>query len=212
MANYFSYFPKTFYKPIDEGSDFDIVTNVMARFKLQENLKTNTALYYTYKIQEEDTPEVLAYKVYGDPEKHWMILMFNDMIDPQYDWPLTDRALNLFVNSKYSSNANTQSGQTGLMWARQNIHSYYKDITTTFEQNSNIISLQIDSGTYANTSLSSTTITLDGGYQVQKTVSKKTKSYYEYEYELNESKRNIKLIKKEFANSLMKELKNTFLT
>ena len=212
MSNYFSYFPRTFYKPIDGGSDFDIVTNIMARFKLQENLKTNTALYYTYKIQEEDTPEVLAYKVYGDPEKHWMILMFNDMIDPQYDWPLTDRALNLFVNSKYSSNANTQSGQTGLMWARQNIHSYYKDITTTFEQNSNIISLQIDSGTYANTSLSSTTITLDGGYQVQKTVSKKTKSYYEYEYELNESKRNIKLIKKEFANSLMKELKNTFLT
>ena len=138
--------------------------------------------------------------------------MFNDMIDPQYDWPLTDRSLNLFVNSKYSSNANTQSGETGLMWARQNIHSYYKDVTTTFQQNSNIISLQIDSGTYANTSLSSTTITLDDGYQIQKTVSKKTKSYYDYEYELNESKRNIKLIKKEFANSLMKELKNTFLT
>lgn len=212
MSNYFSYFPKTFYKPIDEGNSVDVITNIMARFKLQENLKTNTALYYTYKIQEEDTPEILAYKVYGDPEKHWIILMFNDMIDPQYDWPLNDRTLNLFVNSKYTSNANTQSGETGLMWARQNIHSYYKDITTTFQQNSNTVSLQIDSGTYANTSLSSTVITLDDGYQIQKTVSKKTKSYYEYEYEENEKKRNIKLVKKEFANSLMKEFKNTFVT
>ena len=35
-----------------------------------------------------DTPEIIASKYYGDPEKHWIVLLANDIINPFFDFPL----------------------------------------------------------------------------------------------------------------------------
>ena len=207
MSKYFSFFPKTFYKPTDEGTSLDVVTNIMTRFKLEENLKSNSSVYYKYKIEDGDTPEILAQKVYGDVERHWIILLFNNIIDPQYDWPLNTITLNNYINNKYSANANTIIGETGIMWSRSNIHSYYKEITTTYNNKPDTITIQLDSGTYANTVAETSYITLSTGEQIKKEVTKLSKSYYEYEDEQNENKREIKLLKPEFVLDLIQEFR-----
>ena len=207
MSKYFSFFPKTFYAPTDEGTSLDVVTNIMTRFKLEENLKSNSSVYYKYKIEDGDTPEILAQKVYGDVERHWIILLFNNIIDPQYDWPLNTITLNNFINNKYSANANTIIGETGTMWSRSNIHSYYKKITTTYNNKPDTITIQLDSGTYANTVAETSYITLSTGEQIKKEVTKLSKSYYQYEDEQNENKREIKLLKPEFALDLIQEFR-----
>jgi len=207
MSKYFSFFPKTLYKPIDGGTSLDVVTNIMTRFKMEESFKTNSSVYYKYKIEEGETPEILAQKVYGDVERHWIILLFNNIIDPQYDWPLNTITFNNYVNKKYSANANTMIGETGTTWSRTNIHSYYKEIITTYNTKSDTITIQLDSATYANTGIGSSYITLATGEQIKKDVNRLTKTYYQYEDEQNENKREIKLLKPEFAFDLIQEFR-----
>jgi len=100
MAKYFNYFPTTFYNNSNTSLSLDTVTNIIARFSFENSLKEKSAIFYPYDIQDGDTPETIANKYYGTPEKHWIVLMFNDIIDPQYDWPLDQRTFISYVNDK----------------------------------------------------------------------------------------------------------------
>ena len=211
MAKYFNYFPKTFYSSNNASTGLDSVTNIIARFGFEQSLKNNSSAFYKYQIQESDTPEIIAYKYYGSAEKHWIVLLFNDIIDPQFDWPLTYDTLIDFVDAKYTANgaANT-TVQSGLAWAMStnNVQAYYKIVTKTDIDNVTLIEkIQVDANTYANVATSTTTITLQSGDVVTQAVTKEKKTYYDYEMEQNESKREITLIKNEFVKDIEKEFK-----
>lgn len=209
MAKYFNYFPKTYYNSSDDSPGVDILTNLMARFKLNDTFKTNASVYYKYDVQDGDTPEIVAYKIYGSVEKHWIILLMNDMVDPQFDWPLDNKSLTVFIDKKYKGQqyANSSTSGAGLTWANQNTHSYYKIITSTYGSTSQTQTIEINSSTYANLSTSNTTTILQDGNQVTTSVSKDTKSYYRYEYDLNDAKRQIVILKPEFIFDLENEFR-----
>jgi hypothetical protein len=212
MSKYFNYFPKTFYTISENSNNVDVVTNITSRFGFEQSFKNNSAVYYEYNVQDSDTPEIIANKFYGSSERHWAVLMINDIVDPQFDWPLDQRTFISFVDEKYTANAN--SGQSGISWAQSNIHSYYKVETRTSNlTGSELLSkLQIDANTYANVAISTTNSTLSDGNSITIKVSKETKSYYDYEVEENEAKRTIKLLKPEFVSSIEEEFKIIFNT
>jgi radical SAM superfamily enzyme YgiQ (UPF0313 family) len=83
----------------------------------------------------------------------------------------------------------------------------YKEIITTYNTKSDTITIQLDSATYANTGIGSSYITLATGEQIKKEVNRLTKTYYQYEDEQNENKREIKLLKPEFAFDLIQEFR-----
>lgn len=208
MAKYFNFFPKTYYLD-DSGTGSTILTKITSRFAYESSFKENTSVFYKYTIKDSDTPEGIAYKMYGSSERHWMILMLNDIIDPLHDWPLNYDKFTKFVNSKYTANANTANGQTGLSWSQSNIKEYYKIITHTHPR-SDTISVNeylIDANTYANVTNDLVTTTLSDGAVVTITTTKKTKTYYEYESDLNEPKRLIKILKPEFAPEVEAEFR-----
>jgi len=204
MAKYFNFFPKTLYSLSDKSTSADFVTNIIARFGFESELKENSNIYYPYDIQDGDTPETIANKYYGSPERHWVVLMFNDIIDPQYDWPLDQRTIIKYINDKYSANgaANT-SPQTGLAWSQSNTKSYYKVVTrVTNNATKNTIKekIELDANTYANVTTSTSTKTLQSGTTITQTVSKETETYYDYEQNENESKRRIRLLRSEIVS------------
>jgi hypothetical protein len=211
MAKFFNYFPKTIYTANTNVVGLDTVTNIIARFGFEKTLKENSAAFYKYSIQDSDTPEIIAHKYYEHSERHWIVLMFNDIIDPQYDWPLRYENFINYVDKKYTANgaANT-TVQTGLAWAMtiNNVHSYYKIVKRTSADGTVIEEkLQIDANTYANVGATSSSITLQSGNIITQTVSKEKKTYYEYETDVNEEKRNIILLKPEFVPQIEKEFK-----
>ena len=210
MANYFYNFPTTFYINSDDNSDLDVVTDITKRVAFEEEFKKNSAAYIKFVVTDEDTPEIIAFKFYDDVEKHWIVLMMNDIIDPQFDWPMKERDLIKFINNKYSANASNT--QTGLEWAQSNIQSYYKvetkTIVSTGEKSEDKI--KVDSGTYANITPSNVTYTLENGKQLTIAITKETETYFEYETELNDEKRNIILLRNEFVPAAMRELKTIF--
>lgn len=212
MARYFNYFPKTFYSPTSENRNLDVVTNIISRFSFEQEFKNNLSAYYEYDIQDSDTPEILASKVYNSAEKHWVILLLNDIVDPQYDWPLDYRTLIQFIDNKYTVNANTSAGETGLEWSQSNTKSYYKVKTKTdsVSTTSETKKIEIDANTYANVSETTTSYTLQNGSSVSVAITKETLSYYDYELEENEKKRTIKILRPEIVNFVEDELRKVF--
>lgn len=77
----------------------DITQNV--RF-IKEFLN-NVTIYDEYDIQDGETPELVAEKVYGNPNYHWIILLANEIYDPVEDWPLPQYALETFITRKYEN-------------------------------------------------------------------------------------------------------------
>lgn len=214
MAKYFSKFPKVYYK-LTDSNGVDTITNIINRFALEKGLKENTSAYYNYVINESDTPEIIAAKAYDSPERHWVVLMMNDIVDPQFDWPLKTDALNQYINVKYSTAeyANTSNtGNTGLQYALSTIHSYYKTETiTTASGTSTNTTIRIDKSVYDNLTASyGMSNTLSDNNVITIDVTKSSKTYYEYEIDQNETKRTIKLLKTEFVSALEEELENIF--
>lgn len=209
MANYFKHFTKIPYYFDETNRSIDLITNITNKFKFDDNFKENTVLYYDYILSDGETPEVVSDKIYGSPEKHWLILMLNDIVHPQKDWPLDQRSLSKYIESKYLPYANTSIGQTGITWSKTNIKEYLlveKKTIIPFEDFEEKIYVT-SSNVYANTVNTTEVFILPGNYQVSIEKTKRTKSYYEYETELNESKRTIKLLKQEYVPVIEKEFK-----
>ena len=213
MSKFFNYYPKTFYTSNNNSTGIDTVTNIIARFAFENSLKENSSAFYKYTIKDSDTPEIIAHKFYDHSERHWIVLLFNDIIDPQYDWPLQSDTLIDYINTKYSTveYANTANTLvTGLSWAQNisHVQAYYKIITRTSADGTDIVEkITVDANTYANIAATSISYTLNNASSITQTVSKTTESYYDYELDLNEAKREINLLKKEFVSEVEKEFR-----
>ena len=214
MAKFFNYFPKTLYFSDRDQTSLDVVTNLTFKFKFTEGFKENSVVYYDYIIPEGETPEILAAKFYNSPERHWIILMLNDIVNPLLDWPMSYYSLNKYVDSKYSTNNYADTANTsvsGISWAESNVKEYFiKEKTTVIASGEYTEKyITITQQDYANTSPStSNNFTLGDGTQIEIKKTRGSKSYYEYELETNEKKRKIKLLKNEFVPLLEKEFKN----
>jgi hypothetical protein len=213
MGNFLDTFPKVIYD-INKAkiTNYDLVTNIFFRLGIIKEVLDNTSAYYVYTIKETDKPEILADNIYRDPEAHWIILLANDMIDPQYDWPMNYMDFENYIINKYGSIATAQSTthhyekvtqrQAGLtnqtIEFRQKID--YANTTNTVSDSYHYdYYAGLADSEYNTYSVANTTV-----YQI---VSRQAISCYDYEYNLNESKRTIKIIKPEYYVQIMGELK-----
>ena len=99
---YFQEFPTIIYDSVGDGN-FKDVKNLLRRVGLRVAVRTNILLYDTYNVKEGETPEIIASKLYGDPELHWVILMINNVTDRFHQWPLSTPQFLDFINDKYSN-------------------------------------------------------------------------------------------------------------
>ena len=60
-------------------------------------------VYDTYDVKNGETPESIAFKLYGDAELHWVIMLVNDITDRYHDWPMSEAQFLQFVNDKYDN-------------------------------------------------------------------------------------------------------------
>jgi hypothetical protein len=214
MSKYFRYYPSVLYNFDNKNTTYDVATNIMSKVAFEEEFKNNSVIYYEYAVTDGETPEILADKVYGSPERHWIILSLNNILNPLTDWPIEQRSLGSIIDKKYQAAeyANNNTQYAGTNWAKINTHSYYK-VETQKNKSSNedyVTKLEVDANTYANIVISTADYVLSSNDVVNITVSKETKTYYEYEIEQNEKKRIIKLLKPEFITEVEEEFKRNF--
>mgnify|MGYP003125225250 CR=1 FL=1 len=99
---YFDNFPVIVYDSVGQGKYKD-VTNLLRRVAMRSKVKSNTLMFDTYDVKEGETPEMIADKLYNDPELHWVILLVNDITDRYHQWPMSTPQFLAFVNDKYAN-------------------------------------------------------------------------------------------------------------
>ena len=218
MPNYFKYFPKLEYDIKGRRrSKYMLVTNILFRVQFVHGIMDNISAYYEHLIQEGETPEILAEKVYGDPEAHWIILLANDIVNPLFDWPLTYDQFDEYIVDKYGSIDN----------AATTIH-HYEMVVQREESSSGVVSefrYVVNEANVAN-SMAETTVPYDHYGNLAETAEVATTNNIEfgtgtvteiryreaitnldYEQEQNDKKRSIKIIKPEYYSQIVEEFK-----
>ena len=99
---YFNFFPTVDYVNVGQ-SNSKTVTNILKRAAIREVIKDNLAIYTKYIIKSGETPESIAFNVYGDAELHWVILLTNDIYDRYHQWPMNVNQFLAYVNEKYTN-------------------------------------------------------------------------------------------------------------
>jgi hypothetical protein len=103
---YFSLVPNISYdeKPISypfSESDFVTAKNFFRRYKVNDDVFSNAVLFQKYAIEDGERPDALADKAYGDPFYDWVILIVNNMVNVQYDWPMSNYEVYKVLESEY---------------------------------------------------------------------------------------------------------------
>ena len=99
---YFENFPIIAYDSVGNG-EYKAVTDLLRRVTLRSKVRSNVLVFDTYDVKEGETPEMLADKLYDDPELHWVILLINDITDRYHQWPLNNNQFLTYLNDKYSN-------------------------------------------------------------------------------------------------------------
>lgn len=103
--NFFSEFPKTSYT-LDDYQSRQVVVDIFKRVIVSKEYFENSLYYEEYEVLHGETPEEVSYRFYGTTDLSWAILMFNDIIDPRFDWPVSEESLYKIVEEKYGGPQN----------------------------------------------------------------------------------------------------------
>ena len=172
-------------------SDYIRVKNLFKRTKISEQVFNDLTFFTKYQIITDERPDNVAFKVYGDSNLDWMVLLANNIINVQQEWPLEHTSYNNNLISKYGSDA-----------ALQNIHHY-----ETKEIKNTVGKVIVPEGLEVSSDFSITFF--DTGLGVQQTVSTEivTEITNEvYENRINDAKRNINIIKPRFVGLVIEEI------
>jgi len=171
---------------VKKNLNYEVMTNIMVRFKINQIITSRRAEYFLYSIEENEKPWEVAHKIYNDATLDWLIFLTNNIYDPQYDWPLSYNDFNVFIKSKYGS----------IPAAKSQVHEYRQILNDqSVLYDGTIIPkrhLVVDSTTYATLGVNSREIVYK----------------YDYEEELNDAKRNIKLIDQRYIGSIINAIES----
>ncbi len=189
MANYFTNLPKVGYDINGTGKDsFLSVTNIMKSVRFKPSVLEDITDYYPYYVKEGERPDIIAHAQYGNIGYAYLIMLVNDIYDPNFDWPLSSQIFEKYIINKYGSVTTAISG----------VKHYYQIVraevarTGTSERIPEV-KFAIDETTYD---------ALDSGDRT-------TLSNYDHEVELNDAKREIKLINPAFIRDIDYQVKRT---
>lgn len=195
MSSYFSAFPRIKY-------DNTTAVNIMLRAKIIDGFKQDATNFYSYTIRDAETADALAYDYYGDPDYVWIIYMCNDIVDPYYEWPLSNLDFDRYIKDKYGS----------VEAALQQI-AYYKKIPETYYINNDTNQfLPAAQYSLAVNGYNWSKVIVDDDVRIESVTTPDPAVWvavdaYTDELEQNENKRNIKLLNRSLVSSIDRQFR-----
>jgi len=172
-------------------SDYVEVKNLFKRGKLRDDIFGNLSFFTKYQIIGDERPDQVAFKTYNDSTLDWIVLLSNNIVNIQSEWPLPQVAFDKVMLAKYGSYTTLYSG----------VH-HYETIEVKNENNIIIVpaGLQVPSNysvSYYDTDLEQ---------QITRTNITNPVTNHDYELKLEDGKRNIFLLKPIYLNILFNDL------
>ena len=97
---FFAKYPKTLYS-IDGGKVRYVLTDIMRKVMVNKEVRNSGDLFYYHDVKDGERPEHIAHNIYGDSRYYWMILEMNEIQNPYFDWPLSSREMDYYLEKKY---------------------------------------------------------------------------------------------------------------
>ena len=104
MSNYFRQVPEFDYVSRLPGAnigDYIRVKNLFKKGKIREDIFQNLSFFEKYKIIGNDRPDNVAFEIYGDSKLDWVVLLSNNILNIQTEWPLPQTDFDRFLLDKY---------------------------------------------------------------------------------------------------------------
>ena len=196
MSNYFKQVPNLEYVsrlPNAKISDYITVKNLFKRGNLAEDIFQDLTIFTKYEIKGDDRPDNVANKVYEDPDLDWVILLANNIINIQSEWPMPQRDFDRYLLDKYETYEKLNE-----------VHHY-----ETLECKNLVGAVVVPKGLWVESDYSVTYYDWYAGAEMTKSSSDIVVSVTNYEYEdnLENEKRNIYLLKPKYLNIIKDDLK-----
>ena len=195
MSSYFSEVPNFEYVsrlPDAKISDYITVKNFFKRGFLREDIFQNLAFFTKYSINGNDRPDNVAFEVYQDSTLDWLVLMANNIVNIQNEWPISNPDFDELMLDKYGSYDTLFNG----------IH-HYETIEVKDARDVKIVNagLKVESD-YSITFF-------DERADQMKTVTPTIPvTNYQYEQKVNEDKRNIYLLQPRYLQVVRDDLED----
>lgn len=87
-------------------SDYVRVKNLFKRARIRPDIFEDVTYFTQYKVNPNDRPDNVAKEVYGDANLDWIVMLSNNIIHLENEWPLTQISFNNYCLSKYGSYEN----------------------------------------------------------------------------------------------------------
>ena len=166
--------------------DFIEVKNIFRRVKMRDDLFNNFTLFDKYEIPEGARPETVAEELFGSPNFDWIILTVAGIINVRNEWPLSNRDLYNYVNNKYGNSINS--------------NRFFETIEVKNSDEQLILPKgKIVDSNFAIPKPGEPTAILNPVVGI---------TNYEYETRLNEEKRNIFVLREEYLQEFIEDMKD----
>ena len=171
-------------------SDYTKVKNLFKRAKIRPDIFENVTFFDKYYIKGNDRPDNVANELYGDPTLDWVILLSNNILSIQSEWPMTQQVFETYLLEKYLTIELTEDTH------------HYESIEIKDPEGKIIFpkGLEVDenqSVTY-----------FDRGSESYVTINDMVTEVtnYQYEEKLNDKKREIFVLKAKYLNIIIDDL------
>ena len=159
------------------------IINFIHRWTFRDSFISNSSVFSYWVLRDNDTLFSVSEILYKSPYHFWIILLFNNLMDPLFSMPLKSHEFNRFLIHKY--------GEDKIY----DVHHY--EAAESGEIRSvapgTIVSIN------GNKSIDENDISRDYPYSVKRITN------YEYEEQENHKRRYIKLMKPQFLDQVLKE-------
>jgi hypothetical protein len=186
------------------------IKNIFRRVKIQDWIQDNVQFFNKYTIRDGERPDTMAERLYGTSERDWIIILTAGITNIRNDWPLSNYDLYRYVEAKYGTDLNAVHHYETIE-VRDNKGRLILPAGQRVDQNFTIPTPYDASATNFYVGVRPQSDNID--YRsVNSDINPVTGvSNYEYETQLNESKRRIEVMKpiylQQFLND-MRELMN----
>ena len=176
----------SFLKDKNSSLDYLEVKNIFRRVKLRDDLQNTFTIFDKYEIPEGYRPELVADEIYGSSELDWVVIITAGIINIRNEWPLSNKDLYEYASNKYGTKLNSVR---------------FYETTEVKDANKRLI---LPKGKVVDSNF---TIPKPG--EPTATLNPVTGvSNYEYEVRLNEEKRSIYLLRQEYLQQFINDMRD----
>ena len=195
MSNYFRKLPNLDYPSLlknrESNVDYVQTKNLFRRVKIREDLFANFMQFDKYEIVGDERPDNVSEKVYGRDDLDWVVLLSNNIIDINNEWPLSQLQLNRFLSDKYTPQELVSIHHYETLELRNDKNQLIFPAGLVVDEDFN---LEYLSGTQIKS-----TNSLVQGRPIRAV------TFFDYENDLNDQKRTINVLKRDFLGIFIKD-------